>query len=275
MVLGLAVHWVIFSDMDGTFIDHDTYSYEEALPAFELMRDAGVPLVFTTSKTRAEIDAFQDRLDIHEPFISENGGAIFVPRGYFDFEYDWDFEMGKYRVIELGTPYRELRNALIEAREAVDCDAIGFGDMSAEEVAGDTGLDQESAELAKRRDYDEPFKVDCPPERADQLVELLRARGLTVTRGGRYYHVMGDNDKGRAVRILTNVYKRQWPDLRTMGLGDSLNDEPLLRAVDYPVLVQKPDDEYDENVGVDGLTRAEGVGPTGWNRAVTGILEEK
>lgn len=270
----MRTHWVIFSDLDGTFIDHETYSYEAALPAFRLTQERGVPLVFVSSKTRAEIELLIQRLGINEPFISENGGAIFVPRDYFEFDFEWDLEVGPYQVIELGTPYPRLRDALIEARNNSNCPAVGFGDMSPEDVSLDTGLDIESAILAKKREYDEAFRLECPPDRAQGFFEGLLKKGLTVTRGGRYYHVMGENDKGRAVHILSGIYRRRWPNLRTIGLGDSLNDEPMLRAVDQPILVQKPGEIYDKDVDFEGLMRAGGVGPEGWNLAVKKILSE-
>ncbi|KAF5413010.1 MAG: Glucosyl-3-phosphoglycerate/mannosyl-3- phosphoglycerate phosphatase [Candidatus Methanocomedens sp.] len=77
--------YVIYTDMDGTLIDHDTYSYEAALPALDLIRKRNIPLVFCTSKTRAELEVYCKELEIYHPLISENGGAIFIPEDYFDF----------------------------------------------------------------------------------------------------------------------------------------------------------------------------------------------
>ena len=67
---------VVFSDLDGTLLDHYTYSFEDARPALGRLRAAGVPLVLCTSKTRAEIAPLRDALRNTHPFISENGGAV-------------------------------------------------------------------------------------------------------------------------------------------------------------------------------------------------------
>ena len=84
--------YIVFTDLDGTLVDHDTYSYEAAKPALAALREQSVPLIFCTSKTRAELEEYVNELDIAHPFISENGGAIFIPKGYFDFDYSYSKE---------------------------------------------------------------------------------------------------------------------------------------------------------------------------------------
>jgi len=73
---------------------------------------------------------------------------------------------------------------------------------------------------------------------------------------------------------LKELYQKQYGPVTTIGLGDSLNDLPLLRVVDHPVLVRKEDGSYDENISLPNLIRADGVGPLGWNRAVMRFLAE-
>ena len=108
------------------------------------------------------------------------------------------------------------------------------------------------------------------------LVKAAEARGLQCTRGGRFYHLMGSNDKGIASRRLMGWYKRlaqaEGQDLVTIGIGDSLNDLAMLAVVDHPVLVQKPDRSYDPDVQLPHLIRAVGVGPVGWNRSLMDLL---
>ena len=56
-----------------------------------------------------------------------------------------------------------------------------------------------------------------------------------------------------------------------MGIGDSLNDLPMLLSVDIPVLVQKPGGVWEE-INVPYLYRVDGIGPEGWARAVEKII---
>ncbi len=265
-----ALKYVVFTDMDGTLIDHHTYSYQAARPALERIREEEIPLVICTSKTRAEIEKFRAELGISDPFISENGGAMFIPRGYFEVPFPSDKELGEYLVIEQGTSYPILREVLREVERATKTEIEGFGDMTAQKISEDSGLDLVSAALSKMREYDEPFKVVGDGEGAEAVLEEIKKRGLSCTRGGRYYHIMGKNDKGRAVSTLSEIFRRELGYVATIGVGDSQNDLPMLESVDLPVLVQKPDGTY-EPVELE-VKRAEGVGPVGWNRALMEIL---
>src|SRR5262249_7819522 len=78
-------NFVVFTDLDGCLLDSVPYTYEPAVPALEALRAQGIPLVLVSSKTRAEIEPLRKQLDHHDPFIVENGAAVFVPRGLFDF----------------------------------------------------------------------------------------------------------------------------------------------------------------------------------------------
>ena len=79
---------VVFTDLDGALLDYETYSFSAASEALELLRRHEIPVVLCSSKTHAEIEHIQLDLRLRHPFISENGGAIFLPRGYFLFTPD-------------------------------------------------------------------------------------------------------------------------------------------------------------------------------------------
>ncbi|MDK2892187.1 mannosyl-3-phosphoglycerate phosphatase [Methanohalophilus sp.] len=266
--------YVIFTDLDGTLIDHDTYSFDAAKPALAIIKKQSIPLILCTSKTRAELEKYVKELDINHPFISENGGAIFIPEHYFDFDYPYSKKLKNYNVIELGTNYSILRNVLSDIRKSTSMKIVGFGDMSDEQVSEDTGLSLESARLATMREYDEAFKL-LDEDRADELKEIIVSKGLNYTRGGRYWHLMGNNDKGKAVQKLMDLFRKRDPDAISVGLGDSLNDLPMLQAVDIPYLVQKPGKIYDSNISDPRINYVEGVGPVGWNRAILKLLSSK
>jgi mannosyl-3-phosphoglycerate phosphatase len=63
-------------------------------------------------------------------------------------------------------------------------------------------------------------------------------------------------------------------NVTTIGIGDSLNDLPLLNEVDIPVLIPKEDGSYVSGINLDRLLRAKKVGPKGWGETVTEILED-
>jgi mannosyl-3-phosphoglycerate phosphatase len=272
---------IIFTDLDGTLLDAETYSYEKSLAAVNRVKQMGIPVIFCSAKTRAEQEVYRRKMGIFHPFIVENGGAIFIPSNYFPFPFDYHKIVDELLVIELGTPYEEIRTLLNKIKEEGRFHFRGFGDMSAEEVARESGLDLESAKLAKQREYDETIAIASGAKQshiasneADKFLERIKQIGLNWTHGGRFYEVMGNNDKGKAVAILSNLYRRLWGKIETIGLGDSLNDLPMLSAVDIPILVQKRDYTW-ENVNLSRLRKVQGVGPEGWSRAIEEILLTK
>jgi mannosyl-3-phosphoglycerate phosphatase len=266
-------HLLIFTDLDGTLLDHETYSFRPALPAIRALKEKNIPLILCTSKTKAEIEEARKQLHIIHPFISENGGAVFVPKKYFQLPFSFDKEDSNYLIIELGTSYQRIRKVLSQIQAAFPGKVRGFGDLTAKEVSSLCGLSLSNAKLAKKREYDEPFLLEN--KSAKETIEKMANRAnLHLTKGGRFYHLLGDNDKGKAVSMLKALYKKEKGYIKTIGLGDSLNDLPMLKVVDYPVLVAKPDSGHDLSVKLDNLIFAEGIGPYGWNKAVLELLEK-
>jgi len=265
---------VILSDLDGTLLNDRDYSFR---PAREALREIGrqdIPLVFVSSKTRTEIEAIRGDLDNRHPFISENGGAVFIPEGYFPPPVPESRERDGYLVIELGTSYEKLCAFLDRSAAEGNIRIRGFHSLDPEEIARLTGLTPDQAARAKKREYDEPFLFEGRPEEWGRLRQQAESEGLSLTRGGRFSHVTGPNDKGKAARILLNLYRARSPEIRSVGIGDAVNDIPLLEAVDRAILVQKPDGSYDPEVRIPGLTRAPGPGPEGWNEAILKIIGE-
>jgi mannosyl-3-phosphoglycerate phosphatase len=258
---------IIFTDLDGTLLHPDTYSFEAARPALDAIREARVPLILCSSKTRAELLLYQKRLHLHEPFVSENGGGIFFPAGYFS--SDAGAAGADLVTVSLGLPYKRIREEFIETRRQLGIPLRGFGDMTVEEVALLTGLNQEEAALARQRDFSEPFVFGGAAD--DRVLKTFQERGLSWTRG-KLYCVMGSHDKGKAVRLLNTMYEAEHGRMISIGLGDGLNDQPMLQQVDRPILIPKHDGTYDPDVSVPGLLRVRGVGPEGWNAAVKEAL---
>lgn len=69
------------------------------------------------SKTRLETEYYRNKLGIKDPFISENGAAIFIPRGYFNLNYHYTRRTEHYDIVELGTAYSEIREKLERIRK--------------------------------------------------------------------------------------------------------------------------------------------------------------
>jgi hydroxypyruvate reductase len=259
---------IIITDLDGTLLDTASYSHAQAEQALALIRARGIPLILCSSKTRAEIEVLRGELDNAHPFIAENGGGIFIPRGYFSAPFESE-DCGDYHRVTLGTPYAEIRRRFILLRETLRVAVRGFGDMTVAQVAALTGLAPEAAQRAMQRDFDEPLVFEGAPD--EHFLHAIEQSGLGWTEG-RIFHIMGKHDKGRAVGLLKALYEKQGGAVETIGLGDSLNDLPLLRAVDVPVLVMHDDGSHDARIDIEGMVKTRLPGPAGWNESVLRLL---
>jgi mannosyl-3-phosphoglycerate phosphatase family protein len=254
---------VLFTDLDGTFLDHHTYSPGPALTALRRLQQAGVTVVFSSAKTLAEQQHLAEELGLPPLLIVENGAAVALPE---DFPAPAE---GVEKVTVFGLDYPLVRRGLAEAAAEVGAQVRGYGDMTTEEVAAETGLDLEAARRAKQRRWSETFLL----LKGDpvQLREALERRGLQLVRGARFLTAMGQHDKGVAVRHVLQLMRLGGLQPVSFGVGDADNDLPLLEAVDHPMLVRAHDGSWADG-DLPGLVRLEGVGPEGWVEAAGRVL---
>jgi len=265
---------VIFTDLDGTLLDRNTYSFEPALPALNLIKQKGVPLILSSSKTRAEIEVYQKQLENGHPFVSENGGAIFIPKDYFSFPFRYDRELKDYFVLELGAPYSIIIEILGSVRKETGIPLKGFSDFTEEELFSYCELDQKEATFAKKREYDEPFLVDGGEKEFEIVKRKIKEKGMNYTWGGRFHHIFGKNDKGKAVEILKELYKTQFFSIVSVGIGDSLSDLPMLSLVDYPILLNEKDDFLETLSPIQNVRVVNRGGSEAWNEAILNVVKE-
>jgi mannosyl-3-phosphoglycerate phosphatase len=145
-----------------------------------------------------------------------------------------------------------------------------FCRMSVPEIAAATGLPLHLARLAARREYDDPFEILGPDDHR-LFLKAIEQRGLHWTVGGRFYHVTGGNDKAFAVRWLTEIYRKAFGSVTTVGLGDAPNDIGFLNAVDTPIVVRSAYGPL-VHAAVPGSYITAGRGAAGWNEAVLQLL---
>jgi mannosyl-3-phosphoglycerate phosphatase len=264
---------VIFTDLDGALLDRETYSFEPARPALGFIKERKIPLIFVSSKTRAEIEGYRKKLKNTDPFVSENGGAVFIPRATFSFAFSYGRELEEYFVLELGTFYPQILRALEFIKKETGIRIRAFHELSIKELASLSGLSREEAGLAKKREYDEPFLIEGGAKEIETVQSKIKERGLHSVWGGRFHHILGKNDKGKAVEMLKGFYVRQLEKIVTVGIGDSLNDLPMLNVVDHPIFL-KGKEELSPGIlsQIKNLTLAEGTGPQAWNEAILQIL---
>jgi mannosyl-3-phosphoglycerate phosphatase len=215
--------WWVVTDLDGTLMDHH-YDWSPAEPAIRRLQAAGIPVIPCTSKTAEEVIRFREQLDLHDPFIVENGGAI---HGESSTGQPWGLPLGPGWV-ELKPQLSALELELGEPLRALD----ELTDAEGEQLLG---LQGDVLRQAQRRCCSVPFVPPSADARL-RLEALVEQRGLTVVQGNRLGHLLGPGiSKGNALHVLKQHLNQ--PDVAVLALGDSPNDLPLLEAADLAVVV--------------------------------------
>lgn len=265
--------YLIFTDLDGTLLNAETYDYQAALPVLAALFQRGIPVIPVTSKTRAEVEDLRQSLGLRDPFVVENGSAIYFPKTGLPFALPEGEDDGDYRVMALGCNYVTARAGLKAIAQDLGRPLKGFGDWSVDQITQMTGLTPAAAKQAKAREFSEPFMTpkNVSP---DDLQAAVEAMGFRVVLGDRFSHLIGGMaGKGEAVRHLVRLYQSAHPQdpLITLGLGNSPNDIPMLEAVDHPIILPGEAGPHPQ-LADRGWAVAPVPAPTGWAAAVEPYL---
>jgi predicted mannosyl-3-phosphoglycerate phosphatase (HAD superfamily) len=137
------------------------------------------------------------------------------------------------------------------------------------------------AELARAREFDEPFYFTSADEKAiARFVEIARERGFDARKGPTFWHLSSKCDPARAVRTLSSLFREATHiKLRLMGIGGGEQDLPWLRILDHAILLPPsrststaPEPPFENHPRSAAITMGEIPGPPGWNQAILDII---
>ena len=197
----------------------------------------------------------------------ESGGAIFIPKDYFRLPFTYDKVIQDYFVIELGLPYQGIRQKLKRMQRETGVKITGFGDMSVEEVTHETALNLRLAESMKQREYSEIIKVEGSKKEIEFVLNTIKESGLSYNQRYKLYEIKYGSDESKAVQVLIALYKLNFGDVFTLGIGDDESNIAMLASVDKPMLVQGQGNRWSK-VKVKNMKKVKGIGPEGWSKAI-------
>ena len=267
---------VIYSDLDGTLLDHHTYAFHEALETIKGLKDRGIPIIPCTSKTRAETVSLARAMGIDGPMIIENGAAIWVPQDWglkrpegSDGDADvWCYSFGPSR----GMIRRQLAILSIEWGNRYQ----SLCDLSDKQVAAVTGLDLEGAARAKQREHSETLIWLGTPSDRKAFAEQIETLDMRCLQGGRFVHVLASGGKAEAVSWLHRKIRTERPGCDgaiSLSAGDAENDVEMLEVTDMALLVRSPVNEPPTVRRQGGLVISDTEGPAGWAEGMEVLIE--
>lgn len=263
---------LIFTDIDGTLLDHFDYSFNHAIEVIEALNERHIPIIANTSKTFAEMEKLQQTIGINSPFISENGAAVYIPIGYFNEQPQDTFEQGYYWIKEFCPPREHWLKLLAQQAVEFEDEYVGFSSFSVEELCEVTDLAPDKARLALVRHYSEPLLWQGDEARKQEFIKHMTSLGAHMLQGGRFLHVGGESDKGKAMNWLAQIYAKQYQsEVTTIALGDSGNDSAMLEAADIAIQIKSPTHDFPV-LSKKHTIKSQECGPKGWAECITATL---
>lgn len=218
-------NWFISTDLDGTLLNHVTHDYAAVLPMLNRLQLLGVTVVLNSTKTTAELSAWQEHLDLNAPLIAENGGVV---------RFDRQIQL-------LGRARNEICDLLQAWRAEYGWQFAGYSDWSLDELTQQTGFTETHALLASQRLVTEPILWQDSADNFIRFERQLTHAGLSWQKAGRFYHIMAAHNKASAVDwLLANRYQ----GYNVLALGDGSADRLMLEQADLAVVLSNEQAEY-------------------------------
>ena len=272
---------IVFTDLDGSLLNHENYSFEAAQPALNLLQRKKIPVIPNTSKTMAELLPLRTLIANNDPFIVENGAAIYIPVGYF-LSQPKETKKKEYQ----GQQFWQYSKAYPRShwQEMIDRlhwkntnDYLGFDQMGISGILKHTGLRLEDAMLANERAFSEPLLWLGKQQDKKEFIASVKSLGAEVVEGGRFLHIIDPStDKASAMNQLIEIFKEanNQDTLCSIALGDSSNDISMLNAADYAAVIRSPSHSRPSLSRQENTYISSDFGPCGWNQVIQMILLE-
>ena len=273
---------LLFTDLDGSLLDHDSYSHLAASETLALLKSSSVPVMPTTSKTLAEVLPIRSALSSNDPFIIENGAAIYIPAGYFKQQpadttlcTKGGYEFWEYSQAPSRAHWQQL---LSQVSKDFAGQYIDFQHLGTSGVADVTGLTLEQASLANQRGFSEPIHWLGSNTEKQHFIAQLKTLGAHIVEGGRFLHLIDHQAyKGAAMQWLTQCFKEndRSKNYISIAAGDSHNDISMLEAADIAAVIQSPAHTAPILNRKEKIYLSKHFGPKGWNQVVAKILTQE
>jgi predicted mannosyl-3-phosphoglycerate phosphatase (HAD superfamily) len=173
------------------------------------LREANIPCVWLSGRSRAQLDDPLRKLDHQEPFVAEGGSGVYIPVDYFHLRGEKSERRGRFLCIPVAQPQPAAAVALESLSHDTGVEAVALRSLSPRELAQNSGLPQREAELARQRDFDELFFfAGATDSDIERFREEATRRKLQLRPRGVLWSLAAGASVAQCVREITKLYDR-------------------------------------------------------------------
>ncbi len=257
---------IIFTDLDGSLLDNDTFEFDEIEDYFRELISKGIKIIPNSSKTEAELLDFNEQNNLDLSFITENGSSI---HGLNKIHQNLSDK------IIISRTKDEIRN-IYESNISLDFKnkITHILELDIEKQQKILGLPLDKVQLAIKRDYSLPIKFNGTEIEKNEFIKIMKNSGLTIQAGGRIMNVCDNINKSIAMSEAIRLMKKELNDeIITIGVGDNENDIEMIKNADYSCLVKN--ENFDSSlINIDNLIKSDEPSPKGWSDVIKTALQK-
>jgi predicted mannosyl-3-phosphoglycerate phosphatase (HAD superfamily) len=247
----------------------------------------GIPAVWLTSRSRLQFDDARRKHGHTQPFIAEDGCAVYLPEGYFHLTPVSEAPHTKKATVRFGRftciPAAEALPAAADALESLSQDTgvpvVTLRSLSPRELALNTGLPQREADFARQRDFDEIFFfAGASDEEVEKLLAEGRNRNLQFRQHGVLWSAAIGASVQRCIRELAKLYDRALRcHAHTLGIATQDLAPALFPFCERTILLSdhKGEEAFPEQPGMPRTRHLPLHAPDVWEQLLAAVSSKK
>ena len=265
--------YLIFSDLDGTFLHHQNYSYGKNDLVIEKLKKHNHQIIFNSSKTFSEIKLILKKLKLTMmPFSCENGATLYFPKTIFkkikksqSFEDYWKINLTNKNSLKW---YKILKKLKKDFHFELICD------LSKKDLLKLTNLknikqmlNREASQLIIWKDSKKNF---------NELSKIIKINYKgALNQGGRFIQISSPCNKRISTKEICHIYHESFRDKYYqpfIALGDNKNDRDMLNFAKYACVIKN---KYSTPIKLNSLKKnvfySQKEAPLGWSESLINL----
>ena len=262
--------FLIFTDLDGTLLDHENYSYGNNKKLISNIISNKNDIIFNTSKTFSECIKLLKKLKLtNMPFSTENGAVLYFPKKRFK-KIKNSSDDGRYWKVRIAKLSSKKWYQLLKQMQK-KYNFLIAKDLSSKILRKYTNLnntkmmlDREASQIILWEDNFTNLKLFKN--------EIKSQKDGVVIKGSRFMQISSICNKRIAKKQISHAYDLQFHDKysrNTITLGDSKNDIDMLNSSKYSCLIKNSSGKFPKlHSNKKNVFKSSKLAPDGWGEVL-------